>query len=215
MVDKDGYRSNVAIVIGDGNGRLFWAKRVGQQAWQFPQGGIDHGESVEDALYRELYEEVGLKSDDVKILQRSKRWLRYNIPEQMQRKHSKPLCIGQKQRWFYLQMTCDPASRFVLTPVARLNSMIGNGSTTGTRSIQLSLLSAQFIAMHCRNSLPPMPACSIHSPPRAFNCVGVAAQYSARSEQCPQSWRGTDDYRQRSALGHAGWSLLGLPIRRI
>jgi len=110
LVDKDGYRSNVAIVIGDGNGRLFWAKRVGQQAWQFPQGGIDHGESVEDALYRELYEEVGLKSGDVKILQRSKRWLRYNIPEQMQRKHSKPLCIGQKQRWFYLQMTCDPAS---------------------------------------------------------------------------------------------------------
>ncbi|MDC0588383.1 RNA pyrophosphohydrolase [Porticoccaceae bacterium] len=110
LVDKDGYRSNVAIVIGDGNGRLFWAKRVGQQAWQFPQGGIDHGESVEDALYRELYEEVGLKSDDVKIIQRSKRWLRYNIPEQMQRKHSKPLCIGQKQRWFYLQMTCDPAN---------------------------------------------------------------------------------------------------------
>ena len=108
MVDKDGFRSNVAIVIGDGNGRLFWAKRIRQQAWQFPQGGIDRGESAEDALYRELYEEVGLKSNDVKIIQRSKRWLRYHIPEQMQRKHTKPLCIGQKQRWFYLQMTCDP-----------------------------------------------------------------------------------------------------------
>ena len=108
MVDKDGFRSNVAIVIGDGNGRLFWAKRIRQQAWQFPQGGIDRGESAEDALYRELYEEVGLKSNDVKIIQRSKRWLRYHIPEQMQRKHTKPLCIGQKQRSFYLQMTCDP-----------------------------------------------------------------------------------------------------------
>jgi putative (di)nucleoside polyphosphate hydrolase len=108
VVDKDGFRSNVAIVIGDGSGRLFWAKRLGQTAWQFPQGGIDRGESVEDALYRELYEEVGLESGDVNIIQRSKKWLRYNIPPQMQRKHSKPLCIGQKQRWFYLQMTCDP-----------------------------------------------------------------------------------------------------------
>ena len=72
MVDKDGFRSNVAIVIGDGKGHLFWAKRLGQNAWQFPQGGIDPGESAEDALYRELYEEVGLESDDVKIVQRSK-----------------------------------------------------------------------------------------------------------------------------------------------
>ncbi len=109
MVDKDGFRSNVAIVIGDGKGHLFWAKRLGQNAWQFPQGGIDPGESAEDALYRELYEEVGLESDDVKIVQRSKKWLRYHIPLQMQRKHSKPLCIGQKQRWFFLEMTCDPA----------------------------------------------------------------------------------------------------------
>lgn len=108
MVDKDGFRSNVAIVIGDGKGNLFWAKRLGQTAWQFPQGGIDRGESAEDALYRELYEEVGLGSGDVKIIQRSKRWLKYHIPQQMQRKNSKPLCIGQKQRWFFLQMTCDP-----------------------------------------------------------------------------------------------------------
>ncbi|MGB0450451.1 MAG: RNA pyrophosphohydrolase [Porticoccaceae bacterium] len=108
MVDKDGFRSNVAIVIGDGKGNLFWAKRLGQTAWQFPQGGIDRGESAEDALYRELYEEVGLGSGDVKIIQRSKRWLKYRIPEQMQRKNSKPLCIGQKRRWFFLEMTCDP-----------------------------------------------------------------------------------------------------------
>ena len=79
MVDKDGFRSNVAIVIGDGNGRLFWAKRLGQTAWQFPQGGIDRGESVEDALYRELFEEVGLESGDVSVIQRSKKWLRYHL----------------------------------------------------------------------------------------------------------------------------------------
>ncbi|MDG1813964.1 MAG: RNA pyrophosphohydrolase [Porticoccaceae bacterium] len=105
MVDKDGFRSNVAIVISNGQGKLFWAKRLGQNAWQFPQGGLDKGESVEEALYRELYEEVGLESGDVKIIQRTKKWLRYHIPAQMQRKHSKPLCIGQKQKWFYLELT--------------------------------------------------------------------------------------------------------------
>lgn len=105
MVDKDGFRSNVAIVISNGQGKLFWAKRLGQNAWQFPQGGVDKDESVEEALYRELYEEVGLESGDVKIIQRTKKWLRYHIPAQMQRKHSKPLCIGQKQKWFYLELT--------------------------------------------------------------------------------------------------------------
>lgn len=105
MVDKDGFRSNVAIVISNGHGKLFWAKRLGQNAWQFPQGGVDKGESAEEALYRELYEEVGLESSDVKIIQCTKKWLRYHIPAQMQRKHSKPLCIGQKQKWFYLELT--------------------------------------------------------------------------------------------------------------
>lgn len=109
MVDKDGFRSNVAIVISNGRGQLFWAKRLGQNAWQFPQGGVDKGESAEETLYRELYEEVGLESNDVKIIQRSKKWLRYHIPTQMQRKNSKPLCIGQKQKWFYLKLTGDPS----------------------------------------------------------------------------------------------------------
>lgn len=105
LLDKDGFRSNVAIVIGNGRGKVFWAKRLGQRAWQFPQGGIDPGESAEQALYRELYEEVGLESGDVKIVQQSKRWLRYHIPEKMQRKHSLPRCVGQKQRWFFLRLT--------------------------------------------------------------------------------------------------------------
>jgi putative (di)nucleoside polyphosphate hydrolase len=105
VVDKDGFRANVAMVISDGCGKVFWAKRLGQQAWQFPQGGVNDGESAEQALYRELYEEVGLESTDVKIIQRTKKWLRYQIPVQMQRKNSIPLCIGQKQKWFYLELT--------------------------------------------------------------------------------------------------------------
>ena len=107
MIDKDGFRSNIAIVISDGRGKVLLAKRIGQQAWQFPQGGVDKNESCEQALFRELYEEVGLKASDVKIVQRSRKWLRYRIPSSMQRKYSKPLCIGQKQKWFYLKLTGD------------------------------------------------------------------------------------------------------------
>ena len=107
LVDKDGFRSNVAIVISNGRGKIFLAKRLGQRAWQFPQGGIDAGESAEQALYRELYEEVGLQKQDVEIVQQSKRWLRYHIPENMQRKNSTPRCIGQKQRWFFLRLISD------------------------------------------------------------------------------------------------------------
>ena len=90
LVDKDGFRSNIAIVISNGRGKVFLAKRLGQKAWQFPQGGIDAGESAEQALYRELYEEVGLQKQDVEIVQQSKRWLRYHIPENMQRKNRRP-----------------------------------------------------------------------------------------------------------------------------
>ena len=123
MVDKDGFRANVAMVISDGRGKLFWAKRLGQQAWQFPQGGVDPRESAEQALYRELYEEVGLESSDVKIIQRTKKWLRYHIPPQMQRKNSKPLCIGQKQKWFFLQLTGDSAKvRFDATGTPEFDS---------------------------------------------------------------------------------------------
>jgi putative (di)nucleoside polyphosphate hydrolase len=104
LVDKDGFRANVAMVISNGRGQIFWAKRLGQKAWQFPQGGIDRGESAEEALFRELYEEVGLQRKDVKIVKKSKRWLRYHIPEKMQRKNSQPRCIGQKQRWFFLKL---------------------------------------------------------------------------------------------------------------
>ncbi|SES84664.1 8-oxo-dGTP pyrophosphatase MutT, NUDIX family [Thorsellia anophelis DSM 18579] len=81
-----------------------WARRYAQNSWQFPQGGINPGETAEQAMYRELYEEVGLKPDNVKILAVSRVWLRYKLPKRMVRWDSKPLCIGQKQRWFLLEL---------------------------------------------------------------------------------------------------------------
>jgi len=104
VVDKEGFRPNVGIVIANGAGKLFWGKRIGQSGWQFPQGGIDRGEKPQDALYRELFEEVGLEESDVKLLAETRDWLRYRLPQHYVRKGSKPLCIGQKQKWFLLKL---------------------------------------------------------------------------------------------------------------
>ena len=105
MIDREGYRANVGIVLINKYREVFWGKRVGQlDAWQFPQGGIDKDETPEDALYRELYEEVGLVANQVKLLSKTKHWLRYRLPNKYRRFQSKPLCIGQKQKWFLLEV---------------------------------------------------------------------------------------------------------------
>ena len=107
MIDFDGYRPNVGIVICNRKGQVLWAKRYGQNSWQFPQGGINDNETPEQAMYRELYEEVGLTKKDVTLLYASKYWLRYKLPKRLLRHDSKPMCIGQKQRWFLLQLVSD------------------------------------------------------------------------------------------------------------
>jgi putative (di)nucleoside polyphosphate hydrolase len=107
VIDSKGYRPNVGIVICNSAGQLLWAKRIGQNAWQFPQGGINPNESTETALYRELNEEVGLNDQDVKILHETRDWLHYDLPENYIRHHKDPVCIGQKQKWFLLSLECE------------------------------------------------------------------------------------------------------------
>ena len=107
MIDSAGFRSNVGIVICNRQGQLLWAKRIGQSAWQFPQGGIKKRESVEEALFRELDEEVGLSELDVQVLHQTEDWLYYRLPENLIRQHRGPLCIGQKQKWFLLSLEGD------------------------------------------------------------------------------------------------------------
>lgn len=104
MIDSDGFRPNVGIIVANRRGQVLWAKRVGQNAWQFPQGGINDDESPEEALHRELYEEVGLESGDVRILACTRGWLRYRLPLRLLRRGTCPLCIGQKQKWFLLEL---------------------------------------------------------------------------------------------------------------
>ena len=84
-----------------------WAKRIGQQSWQFPQGGIDAGESAEQAMYRELHEELGLQPEHVRVMGATQRWLRYRLPAQLVRRRTGRTCIGQKQRWFALELVAD------------------------------------------------------------------------------------------------------------
>lgn len=94
--------------MANNHGQVLWARRVGgRDAWQFPQGGMNKGESPEQALFRELEEEVGLTADDVEILGRTRGWLRYRLPKQFIRAGQKPLCIGQKQKWFLLRILSD------------------------------------------------------------------------------------------------------------
>lgn len=107
MIDSEGFRPNVGIVICNQQGQLLWAKRVGQRGWQFPQGGIKHSETLEQALYRELDEEVGLVADDIKVLHQTNDWLHYRLPENFIRYHEDPLCIGQKQKWFLLSLESE------------------------------------------------------------------------------------------------------------
>jgi len=105
VIDSDGFRPNVGIMLANDKGQLLWARRVGgRNAWQFPQGGIHQGETPEQALYRELYEEVGLKQDSVAILGSTQGWLRYRLPKRYIRKGQQPRCIGQKQKWFLLRL---------------------------------------------------------------------------------------------------------------
>ncbi len=104
VIDSEGFRSNVGIILTKGDGRVFWGRRCGQRSWQFPQGGIKAEESPEDAMYRELLEETGLHPEHVEILGCTQRWLRYRLPSRFIRRNRHPLCIGQKQIWYLLRL---------------------------------------------------------------------------------------------------------------
>lgn len=104
MIDTEGYRPNVGIILANAHGQVLWARRLGQDAWQFPQGGIKEHEEPEEAMYRELKEEIGLLPKDVQVLGVTRGWLKYKLPARMIRQNSMPRCVGQKQKWFLLNM---------------------------------------------------------------------------------------------------------------
>ncbi|MPS49984.1 RNA pyrophosphohydrolase [Methylobacillus sp.] len=104
MIDRDGYRPNVGIILCNARNQVFWGKRIREHSWQFPQGGIKYGESPEQAMYRELMEEVGLRPEHVKILGRTRDWLRYDVPTNWIKREWRGSYRGQKQIWFLLRL---------------------------------------------------------------------------------------------------------------
>lgn len=112
VLDKEGYRPNVGIILANQRNEVFWGKRINQHAWQFPQGGIKHGETPSQAMYRELEEEVGLQRGHVRILGRTREWMRYEVPERWARRAREGAAgyRGQKQIWYLLRLVgrdCD------------------------------------------------------------------------------------------------------------
>lgn len=103
MIDKDGFRANVGIILCNQDNQVLWAQRARHDSWQFPQGGIKSDETPEQAVYRELMEEVGLEQQHVEMIGKTDGWLRYRLPKRYLRYGNKPLCIGQKQRWYLLR----------------------------------------------------------------------------------------------------------------
>lgn len=103
-IDRQGFRVNVGIVLMRTDGQLFLGGRSGGRGWQFPQGGVRRGEACDDALFRELNEEIGLTPEDVEVLGATRGWLRYRLPGPFVRRDSTPMCVGQKQRWYLLRL---------------------------------------------------------------------------------------------------------------
>ena len=110
MLDREGFRPNVGIILLNTRNEVWWGKRVREHSWQFPQGGIKFGETPEQAMFRELEEEVGLRSEHVKIVGRTRDWLRYEVPDRFIKREIRGHYRGQKQIWFLLRMVgrdCD------------------------------------------------------------------------------------------------------------
>lgn len=104
MLDRDGFRPNVGIILLNQRNQVFWGKRIRTHSWQFPQGGIDRGETPEQAMFRELHEEVGLRPNHVRVVARTRDWLRYEVPDRYIRRDARGHYKGQKQIWFLLQL---------------------------------------------------------------------------------------------------------------
>ena len=100
---KSDYRPAVGVVIFNDEGKVFLGRRRNQRGfwvWQFPQGGIDKGETPKQAAYRELYEETGIEKSRVEMLGKTQDWLYYDLPKERQKRWR-----GQRQKWFAVRFT--------------------------------------------------------------------------------------------------------------
>jgi len=110
LKNTENYRPNVAIIILNKEGQILWCKRKDGNGWQFPQGGLDKGESPLEAVYRETQEEVGLERKDLRIIKETKEWFNYKVPEERLPKYFRfenSKFVGQTQKWFLAEILCE------------------------------------------------------------------------------------------------------------
>lgn len=106
---NDKYRLNVGIIILNKAGDRVWLGKINRwYHWQFPQGGVDANESIKQAMYRELYEETGLTTEQITLVAESKKWYFYKFPRNVGNIVRDGISyIGQKQKWFLVQLKDD------------------------------------------------------------------------------------------------------------
>lgn len=119
VIDREGYRPNVGIIVCNGECQVLWARRTRHDGWQFPQGGVERNETAEEAAYRELYEEIGLRPSHVRLVGHTSEWLHYDVPHRRARRHFR----GQKQLWFLFRLLGDDSDvRLNLSPSPEFDS---------------------------------------------------------------------------------------------
>jgi len=117
MNEESNYRLNVGLIIVNNYGKVLICKRKNSNQWQFPQGGIDKGESPIEAAKREIFEEVGIKPSKIKVLGKIKDWVKYEIPKELAKKSFKKKgIVGQKQKWFIFKIKSEACISFVNDP---------------------------------------------------------------------------------------------------
>jgi putative (di)nucleoside polyphosphate hydrolase len=117
MNEESNYRLNVGLIIVNNYGKVLICKRKNSNQWQFPQGGIDEGESPIEAAKREIFEEVGIKPSKIKVLGKIKDWVKYEIPKELAKKSFKKKgIVGQKQKWFIFKIKSEACISFVNDP---------------------------------------------------------------------------------------------------
>jgi len=99
------YRRNVGVMLANRDGKVFVGQRSDRDtdAWQMPQGGLDKGETAQQAALRELEEETGVPAALVEVVAESQSWLSYDLPDAVIPTIWGGRYRGQEQKWFLLR----------------------------------------------------------------------------------------------------------------